>query len=145
MEIKLHLYTLLIHVFGLILLLASSSKVVKWMMKSVYSKALEEIAKEDNNSDEEVEKKKAEQHKRISTGRIIGKCENVIIIILMFFQAYTSLAIIFTAKTIIRKEDIIKNSMYFLVGTMINVTYSLFIGFIIHFFAQLLREFYACS
>lgn len=49
----------------------------------------------------------------------------------MLLDAYIALAIIFAAKTIIREEDIKKNSLYFLAGTMINVTYSIIIGAII--------------
>lgn len=140
MIFELHVYILLIYLAGLTILLFTSSNVVHFIMKKVYSKPLEQIAESDNNIAETANDVKNTE--RISTGRIIGKCENIIVIILMFFQAYTSLAIIFTAKTIIRKEDIMKNSMYFLVGTMINVTYNLTIGFIVHFFTEILREYY---
>lgn len=65
------------------------------------------------------------------TGFIIGKCENLLILTFMILEAYTALALIFAAKTIVRKEDLNKNSLFFLAGTMINVTYSIMVGLII--------------
>ena len=65
------------------------------------------------------------------TGFIIGKCENLLILTFMILEAYTALALIFAAKTVVRKEDLNKNSLFFLAGTMINVTYSIMIGLII--------------
>jgi len=64
----------------------------------------------------------------IDTGFIIGKCENFLILTFMFLDAYTALALIFAAKSIVRREDMSKNSLFFLAGTMINVTYSIMIG-----------------
>lgn len=64
----------------------------------------------------------------LDTGFIIGKCENILIITFMFLDAYTALALIFAAKTIVRREDMSKNSLFFLAGTMINVTYSIIMG-----------------
>jgi len=52
-------------------------------------------------------------------------------LVFMILEAYTALAVIFAAKTIVRKEDMGKNSLFFLAGTMINVTYSIMIGFIL--------------
>ena len=46
-------------------------------------------------------------------------------------DAYTAIAIVITAKTIVRKEEIEKNSMFFLAGTLINVCYSVVVGFIL--------------
>ena len=67
----------------------------------------------------------------IKVGRVIGKCENLLILILMLLDAETALAIIFTAKALVRKEDMVKNSFFFLAGTMVNVTYSILVGFIL--------------
>ena len=65
------------------------------------------------------------------TGFIVGKCENLLIPTLILLDAYTALAIIFTAKTIVRAEDMkSENTLYFLAGTMINFTYSLCAGVI---------------
>lgn len=62
------------------------------------------------------------------TGFIIGKCENLLIFLFVFLNEYTALALIFAAKAIVRREDMSKNSLYFLAGTMINVTYSVVIA-----------------
>jgi hypothetical protein len=62
---------------------------------------------------------------------IIGKCENLLILTFMILGAYTALALIFAAKTIVRKEYINKNSLFFLTGTMVNVTYLITIGFLV--------------
>ena len=64
-------------------------------------------------------------------GFIIGKCENILILTFMLLNAYTALALVFAAKTIVRKEDINKNSLYFLMGTIVNVTYSICFGIIL--------------
>jgi len=45
--------------------------------------------------------------------------------------AYTALSVIFAAKTIVRRDDMAKNSLFFLAGTMVNVTYSVVFGLII--------------
>lgn len=65
------------------------------------------------------------------TGFIVGKCENLLIPSFILLDAYTALAIIFTAKTIVRAEDMkSENTLYFLAGTMINFTYSVCVGVI---------------
>lgn len=68
----------------------------------------------------------------LDTGFVVGKCENILIFSFMLLEAYTALALIFAAKTIVRGEDMRKNSLFFLSGTMINVTYSVIIGLIIN-------------
>ena len=64
----------------------------------------------------------------LDTGMIVGKCENFLILTFMLLNAYTALVLIFAAKTIVRREDMSKNSLFYLAGTMINVTYSILIG-----------------
>ncbi|VVB55674.1 Uncharacterised protein [uncultured archaeon] len=61
----------------------------------------------------------------------IGKCENLLILTFMILEAYTALALVFAAKAIVRREDMSKNTLFFLAGTMINVTYSIMIGLIL--------------
>ncbi|MEG3224053.1 MAG: hypothetical protein BME94_00655 [Methanobacteriales archaeon Met13] len=50
------------------------------------------------------------------------------ILTFMLLDAYIAIALIFAAKAIIREKDIKNNSLYFLAGTMVNVTYSIMIG-----------------
>jgi hypothetical protein len=106
---------LIIVILGYLILLSTSGLIVKFILRRVEHEKGQEIAS------------KAE----LDTGFIIGKCENILIVSLVLVNAYTALALIFTAKTIIRAEDIKKNSLYYLAGTMINVTYSIIFGIII--------------
>ena len=65
------------------------------------------------------------------TGFVVGKCENLLLLTFMILEAYTALALVFAAKAIVRREDMSKNSLFFLAGTMINVTYSIMVGLVI--------------
>jgi hypothetical protein len=77
---------------------------------------------------------------KYDTGFIIGKCENIITLTLVLLSAFTALALIFTAKSIVRLEDIKKDPKYYLGGTMINFTYSLLMGVIIRFAINLAQN-----
>jgi hypothetical protein len=131
-EMLINQWFLLLAVAGALLLLFTSGTVVRKVMNIIYKKNLSELASANTTVPDPVEEKLARD--RISTGLIIGKCENLIIYLMVLTGSYTALAIIFTAKTIIRKEDIAKNSMFFLAGTMINVTYSLLISLLVKLF-----------
>lgn len=61
-------------------------------------------------------------------GAIVGKCENLLTLTFILLGAYTALAVIFAAKGIIRKDDIEKNSLFYLAGTLVNFTYSVLVG-----------------
>lgn len=77
---------------------------------------------------------------KFDTGFIIGKCENLIILTLVLLNSYTALALIFTAKSIVRAEAIKKDPKYFLGGTLVNFTYSLLMGVIIRFIIDLTQK-----
>jgi len=63
------------------------------------------------------------------TGRAVGKIENVLILTLTLVEAYTALGLVFTAKSIVRWQDISSgNTTYYLTGSVANVTYSLVYG-----------------
>jgi len=113
----------LVIICGYLLLTFTSGKVVSYILKQVANKTLKEVAADDHP--EEQQKKE-----RLAAGRIIGKCENIIILSFILMEAYTALALVVTAKTLIRKEEIEKNEMFFLVGTLTNVSYSVLVGFI---------------
>lgn len=66
-------------------------------------------------------------------GTIIGRCENFLTITFILSDAFTGLALIFTAKSIARSEHIKKNPKYYLGGTLVNFSYSVFMGFFIRF------------
>lgn len=73
------------------------------------------------------------------TGRIVGKCENILIILFFVADALTAMALIFTAKTIVRKDNMQKNPRYYIVGTMLNVTYSIIMGISVRIILSILR------
>jgi len=79
-----------------------------------------------------------EEPSEINTGRIIGKCENLIILTFILAGEVTGLALIFAAKNIVRTKDIQENPNYFLAGTMINFTASMLMGFLIKYILTLL-------
>ncbi len=71
--------------------------------------------------------------KMIKDGYIIGKCENIIILSFILSGEVTGLALIFAAKNLVRQKDINDNAGYFLVGTMVNFTATLILGYILKF------------
>lgn len=103
---------------GYIVLLLTSGVVVKGILSGISKEDIaEKIGKE-----------------AMDTGFVVGKCENFLILTFMLLDAYTALALIFAAKTIVRREDMSTNSLFYLAGTMINVTYSIIIGLVIKIF-----------
>jgi len=114
-------YIIIIAAF--ILLLGTSGRLIAFILKRVTNQDINEIA--GAGQDEKGKKR------RLEMASIIGKCENIIILCFMILDAQTAIAIVVTAKTIVRKEEIEKNSMFFLAGTLINVSYSVGMGFIV--------------
>jgi hypothetical protein len=111
---------LLISICYLFLILTSGS-VLKFILSYVSTKRKNEVQEDVIPADSKIR----------DTGVIVGKCENLLIPTSIILDAYTALAIIFTAKTIVRAEDMkSENTLYFLAGTMINFTYSVCIGII---------------
>lgn len=70
-----------------------------------------------------------EYGKEEDTGRVIGKAENVLVVVIMLVQAYTALALIFAGKAIVRTEDLDSgDTTVVLAGTLVNFTYSMIWG-----------------
>jgi hypothetical protein len=113
MNINIHEVAILIA--GYVVLLVTSGIVVNYILSRISTEPMN---------------KKIDKEVR-DTGFVVGKCENLLILTFMFLEAYTALALIFAAKAIVRREDMSKNSLFFLAGTMINVTYSIMIGLIV--------------
>ena len=112
---KMNLIETAILIAGYVFLLVTSGIMVNYIMSRVSGAPIsQKIGKEARD-----------------TGFIVGKCENLLILTFVILEAYTAVSVIFAAKTIVRREDMAKNSLFFLAGTMINVTYSLMIGLII--------------
>jgi len=64
-------------------------------------------------------------------GLVVGKTENVLTLTLVLVGAYTALAVVFAAKNIVRRDDIEKNSLFYLAGTLVNFTYSVVAGIVL--------------
>ncbi|OEU53029.1 MAG: hypothetical protein BA871_16710 [Desulfuromonadales bacterium C00003096] len=112
---NMNLITVAILVGGYLILLGTSGIVVNYILSKISKEPIsQKIGKEARD-----------------TGFVVGKCENLLILTFMLLDAYTALALVFAAKAIVRKEDMSKNSLFFLAGTMINVTYSIMIGLVI--------------
>jgi len=112
---NINLIEVFILVGGYLILLVTSGILVKYIVSKI--------------SEEPISQKV--DKKTLDTGFVIGKCENLLILTFMILGDYTAIALIFAAKAIVRREDMSKNSLFFLAGTMINVTYSIIIGLII--------------
>ena len=64
-------------------------------------------------------------------GTWIGLSEFLLILIFVFLAEYTTIAIIFAAKEIVRSDEIKKNASYYLLGTLLNVVLSLLFSLLI--------------
>ena len=63
------------------------------------------------------------------TGRVIGKCENVLVLTLVIVGAYTALGLVFAAKSLVRRQDMSSgDTTWYLAGTLVNFTYSIVVG-----------------
>jgi len=107
---------------GTLILMATSGRVLETILRGI--------------SREDVE---AGLEKRVrDTGVVVGKCENILIVVLVLVGAYTALSVLFAGKAIVRREDMSTNSLYFLAGTMVNVTYSVVFAFLIRWLMKVL-------
>jgi hypothetical protein len=71
--------------------------------------------------------------KMLDTGTIVGKCENIVIVTLVLYGAYTALGLVFAGKSLVRSKAMQDTPEYYLVGTLVNFTFSLVMGFYIKF------------
>lgn len=67
---------------------------------------------------------------RFDSSAVIGKCENLIVLSFVLSGDVTGIALIFAAKSLVRTEAIKENPGFYLGGTMINLSWSLAIGFL---------------
>jgi hypothetical protein len=102
---------LIILIAGYAITLLSSSILVR--------RVVSKIAKEDYKKITKV---------TLDTGLIIGLCENILIISFILIGEYTALALTFTAKSIVRSKAMQERPEYYLVGTMVNFTFSILMG-----------------
>ena len=69
------------------------------------------------------------------SGLLIGKCENILVVTLVLLDGLTAVALIFTAKSLIRR-DAVADTEYLLGGTLVNVTYSIHIALLAQLVAK---------
>ena len=72
----------------------------------------------------------SQQQRILRQGMIIGKCENIIAVTLILLGQETGLALIFTAKALVRKENIQSDPGYYLGGTLVNFVWALIVSFV---------------
>jgi hypothetical protein len=75
-----------------------------------------------------VEDREEPSQRELDVGAIVGKTENVLVFTFVVVDAYAALSIVFAAKSIVRREDMQQNSLFYLAGTLVNFTYSLLAG-----------------
>lgn len=117
-------------------MLTTSGKLVRYILNYAYDASYNEITERrlmhyDTMSCPTSRKNK--RYVRDYTGTIIGKCENILVFVFIIFDQYTALALIFTAKTVVRAESIRADPLYYLAGTMLNVTYSIIITLVVKY------------
>jgi hypothetical protein len=117
---ELNLDHLLILIFGYLLTFALSGLIVRLI-----------IGPTRQNSRTSRSSEAPSCKKRPDLGTVIGKCENFLTITLILADQVTGLALIFTAKSILRAEDMKDNPRLFLGGTLVNLCFSMFMGFVI--------------
>lgn len=110
----------LITLIGLGVLFATSSYVVNYCLAAV--------PKDLPNDKHQIVK-----DKDIYVGKVVGRCENILIYIFILANEVTGIALVFTAKTLVRKADIEKNPDFFLIGSMVNFTYSVVVALAFNF------------
>jgi hypothetical protein len=110
-------------IIGYLVTVSTSGFVLRGVLRFVQKSANKELNKE-----------------KYDTGFVIGKCENLITLTLVLLNGYTALALIFTAKSIVRADAIKKDPMYYLGGTLVNFTYSLLMGVNIRFIIDLIQN-----
>lgn len=110
-----YIHLIVIVVGGLLLILSSGIPV---------GLATSYIKKEENDIGDEF----------LRAGRVIGKCENILVLVFVLSGAYTALAVIFAAEGIVTRS--VENdfySVYVLAGTLVNFAYSILFSFILLF------------
>ena len=58
----------------------------------------------------------------------IGLCEHFLIVTFVLMKEYTAIGLIFAAKEIVRKDDIKDKPSYFLLGTLLSVSFAILFG-----------------
>ncbi len=72
----------------------------------------------------------AERPGRFDPSTVIGKCENLLAVTFVLAGEVMGLALIFTAKSLVRRNEMEGDPGYYLVGTLVNFTWSVAMGYL---------------
>lgn len=61
-------------------------------------------------------------------GRWIGACEHFLIVTFILVHEYTAIGLIFAAKELVRSQEIKEKASYYLLGTLLSVSFAVFFG-----------------
>lgn len=61
-------------------------------------------------------------------GRWIGVCEHFLIVTFVLMKEYTAIGLIFAAKEIVRSKEIGEKASYYLLGTLLSVSFAILFG-----------------
>ena len=67
------------------------------------------------------------------SGAVIGKCENFLALTFVLSGELTALALVFTAKSIVRLDAMKRDPQYYLGGTLVNLCFSILMGYVLKY------------
>lgn len=86
-------------------------------------------------ADPSIKKKIGKKDRNI--GRWIGACEHFLIVTFVLMKEYTAIGLIFAAKEIVRSSKIKTNASFFLLGTLLSVSFAILFGVLTYEFLKL--------
>ncbi|GBD94474.1 hypothetical protein BMS3Abin05_02083 [bacterium BMS3Abin05] len=69
-----------------------------------------------------------------NVGTIIGLCETFIVITFILFDQFSALALVIAAKSLVRMKKMEEQPEYYLLGTFVNISFSILIGSLLKIF-----------
>lgn len=77
----------------------------------------------------------SEMDKKVLTvGTVTGLCESFIILSLVLFDEFSAIGLVIMAKSIVRLKKMEEKPAFYLLGTFLNIVFSLFVGFMLRLF-----------
>ncbi|NOY76480.1 MAG: hypothetical protein GXO76_01290 [Calditrichaeota bacterium] len=69
-----------------------------------------------------------------NVGTMIGLCETFIVITFILFNQFSALALVVAAKSLVRMKKMEEQPEYYLLGTFLNISFSILIGSLLKIF-----------
>ena len=69
--------------------------------------------------------------RRLRSSVVIGKVENILTLTMILARVETGLALLISAKALVRKEKIEQSPEFYLGGMLVNITWSVLMGFLL--------------